>query len=156
MITVVMAYLFELALVILVGDHESQSQVTFHTSSSFTQQRMLRFAYCGLHACRHTEEGLEQDVRGRPGQVQWTQRREGESSGEERKKQNTFSNIKFNDFSRTFKAQRPFFRHGSRLTAVTALRIFKETLHMQNAVTSVKFQGPVVTMEKRNINSECI
>lgn len=48
-------YLFELVLVILIGDHKSQSQVPFHTSSSFTQQRMLCFTDCGLHTCRRAK-----------------------------------------------------------------------------------------------------
>lgn len=66
--SVIDGYLFELALVILIGDHESQSQVTFHSSSAFTQQRMLRFTYCCLHAYRQRgwrqEEKLQQEVRG--------------------------------------------------------------------------------------------
>lgn len=50
-------HLLKLALVIFIGDHESQGQVTLYPPSSFTQQRMLRLTDCGLHTCRHTEGG---------------------------------------------------------------------------------------------------
>lgn len=55
-------YLFEFALVILIGNHESQSEVPLHSTSSFTKQRMLRLTYCGFHACRQTVKGKKQKL----------------------------------------------------------------------------------------------
>lgn len=49
-------YLLQLALVILVGDHQSQSQVALHPPGSLTEERMFCFTHSGLHPCTHSVE----------------------------------------------------------------------------------------------------